>query len=144
MPVFLRKRYYVTHVVLRFRPFLGCFEEKMFNSRGSNIDEHANRLIGIIFETVHRTARGVHAIARGQLGPGPIKKKINPSLHDMEPLVFAFVVMRSRPTARRADTEKSGEPLSGLFAIKKYDKCLAKCRQSAACRHADQVSTAER
>lgn len=134
MPVFLCKRDYAAHVALRFRPFLGCFEEKMFNSRGSNIDEHADRLIGIILETVHRTARGVNAIARGQLGPDSIKKKINPTLHDIEPLVFAFVVVRSRPTARRADTEKSGELLFGLFAVKKYDKCLAKRRQNTCMR----------
>jgi hypothetical protein len=47
-------------VVIRFMsasgraPFLGYFGEEMFKSRGSDIDEHADWLIRIIFETVDR------------------------------------------------------------------------------------------
>ena len=63
MSVFLGERYYAAYIALRFRPFLSSVGEKMFNSRGSNIDEHADRIIGFIFETVDRAARGVNAIA---------------------------------------------------------------------------------
>jgi hypothetical protein len=93
---------------------------------------------------VNRAARGVDAIAGRYHGPGTIKEKINLPLYDIEPFVFAFVVMRPRPTARRTDTEKSGELLSGLFAVKQYDKCLAKRIQGTGFVHANQVSTAQR
>jgi hypothetical protein len=97
MSVFLRNGDYAAHVAFWFRPFLGCFGEKMFDSRRLNIDEHTNRLIGIIFESVDRAAGGVNAIPRGQLRPGAIDKKVNPALEDIEPFVFAFVVMRPGP-----------------------------------------------
>jgi hypothetical protein len=108
-PVFLRNGRYAAHVGLWLRPLLGYFGEESFKSRGSSIDEHANRLIGIIFETVNRAARGVDAIAGREHGPGSIKEKINLPLYDIEPFVFAFVVMRPRPVARRTDIEKSRE-----------------------------------
>jgi hypothetical protein len=50
MAVFQRNGHYAAHVGLPFRPILGCFGEKVFNSRGSGIDEHANTLIGIILK----------------------------------------------------------------------------------------------
>ena len=46
--VSLRKRYHAAHDGLSFRPFLGCFVEKMFKAGGSSIDEYMNRLIGFI------------------------------------------------------------------------------------------------
>jgi len=55
--LFLRDGRYATHITLWSRPFLGCFGEQMFKSRGSDVDEDADWLIGIIFETVDR-ARG--------------------------------------------------------------------------------------
>jgi hypothetical protein len=51
-PVFLRNCRYAIHVWLWLRPLLGCFGEEIFKSRGSDIDEHADRLIRIIFETM--------------------------------------------------------------------------------------------
>jgi hypothetical protein len=64
MSVFLDQRYYAAHLGRSSRPFLGCFGEKMFNSRGGNMDEQADGLISIIFETVNRATRGVDAVAR--------------------------------------------------------------------------------
>jgi hypothetical protein len=57
MSVFLRNGRYAAHAALWFRPPLGCFGEESFESRGSDIDEHADRLIGIILESVDRTSR---------------------------------------------------------------------------------------
>jgi hypothetical protein len=45
--VFLRNGRYAAHVVLWPGPFLCGFGEESFKSRGSDIDEHADRLIGI-------------------------------------------------------------------------------------------------
>jgi hypothetical protein len=50
----------------------------------------------MILESVDRAAGGVNAIARRQLSPGIIKKKANAALYDIEPFVFAVVVMRPR------------------------------------------------
>ena len=91
--------------------------------------EHADRLICIIFESVDRAARGVNAIAREQVGPSTVPEKTNPAFDDIEPFVFAFVVMRPGPGARRTDVEKSCEPFAGLFAVEQYDHCLAKRMQ---------------
>jgi hypothetical protein len=41
--VFLRNGRYAAHVGLWFRPPLGCFGEESLESRGSDIDEHADR-----------------------------------------------------------------------------------------------------
>jgi hypothetical protein len=40
--VFLRNGRYAAHVGLWLRPFLGCFGEEMFKTRGSDIDEHGD------------------------------------------------------------------------------------------------------
>ena len=79
----------------------------MLKSRGNDIDEHADGLIRIIFETVDRAAGGVNAIAQKQVGPGTVQKKANPAFDDIEPFVLAFVVMRPRTAARRSDIEKA-------------------------------------
>ena len=71
-PVFLRNSPYAAHVGLRFRPLLGYFGEEMFKSRRSDIDEYANWLIRIVFETVDRAAGEINAIAREQVGPGTV------------------------------------------------------------------------
>ena len=71
-PVFLRNSPYAAHVGLRFRPLLGYFGEEIFNSRGSDIDECADWLIRIVFETVDRAAGGINTIAREQVGPGTV------------------------------------------------------------------------
>ena len=63
MAVFFGKRYYAAHVGLASRPFLGRFGEKIFDARRSSVDEYADRLISVIFETVNRAARGVDAVA---------------------------------------------------------------------------------
>ena len=42
---------------LMSRSFLGCLGEEMFKSRWSDIDEHPDWLIRIIFETVNRADR---------------------------------------------------------------------------------------
>jgi hypothetical protein len=44
----------------------------MYKFRGSDIDEHANRLIRIIFEHVDRAAGGINAIAGEKVGPGAV------------------------------------------------------------------------
>jgi hypothetical protein len=56
MSVFLRNGRYAAHVAFRLRPLLGCFGEESFNSCGSGMDEHADRLIRIIFKSVDRAA----------------------------------------------------------------------------------------
>jgi hypothetical protein len=81
--VFLRNGLYAIHVGLRFRPLLGYFGKTMFKSRGSHIDEHTDRLIRIIFETVDRAAGGINAIARKQVGPGTVQQKTNPAFNDI-------------------------------------------------------------
>jgi hypothetical protein len=68
----LRNGPYATHVGLRLRPLLGYFGEETFKSRGSDIDEYADWLIRIVFETVDRAAGGINAIAREQVGPGTV------------------------------------------------------------------------
>ena len=70
--VFLLNRRYAAHVALWIRPPLGCFGEESFKSRGSDIDEHADRLIRIVFESVDRAAGGVNAIAREHVGPSTV------------------------------------------------------------------------
>lgn len=56
--VFLRNGRYAAHVGLGLRPLLSYFGEEMFKiPRGSDIDEHADWLIRMIFETVDRAAR---------------------------------------------------------------------------------------
>ena len=70
--VFLRNGRYAPHVALWSRPLLSYFGEEMFKSRGSDIDEHADWLIRIIFETVDRAAGGINAIAREQVGPSTV------------------------------------------------------------------------
>jgi len=72
MSVFLSYGHYAAHVALRLRPLLGCFGEVSFNSCGSGMDEHADRLIRIIFKSVDRTARGVNAIAGEQIAPSAV------------------------------------------------------------------------
>jgi hypothetical protein len=54
--VFRRNGRYAAHVGLRSRPLLGYFGEESFKSRGSDIDEYADRLIRIIFESMDRAA----------------------------------------------------------------------------------------
>jgi hypothetical protein len=54
--VFLRNGRYAAHVALWLGPLLCDFGEESFKSGGSDIDEHADRLIGIIFESVDRSA----------------------------------------------------------------------------------------
>jgi hypothetical protein len=56
--IFLRNCCYSAHVRLWLRPLLCYFGEKPFKSRGSDIHEHADRLIRIIFESVDRAAGG--------------------------------------------------------------------------------------
>ena len=96
-PVFLRNGRYAVHVSLWLRPLLGCFGEEAFKSRRSDIDENADWLIRIIFETVDRAAGGINGIAREQVGPGAVHKKTNPAFDDIEPFVFVIVVMRPGP-----------------------------------------------
>ena len=132
MSVFLRDGEDAAHVALWCRPLLGCFRQEVFNSRGGSIDQHADRLIGVILESVDRPAWGVNAIARGQIGPGTIEKETYLTLYDIEPFVFVVVVMRRWPAAWRTDAEKSRKLLPGLFAVEQYDKCLAKCVQRTA------------
>jgi hypothetical protein len=141
--VFLGNGRYAVHVGLRFHPLLGCFGEEMFKSRGGDIDKHADWLIRIIFETVDRAARGINAIAREQVGPGTVHKKTNPAFNDIESFVFAFVVMRLRPAARRSQIEKGRELPAGLFAVEQEGYCVAKCMQRAAFFGSYQERTAE-
>jgi hypothetical protein len=49
-----------------------AFDEEMFKSRGSDIDEDADWLIRIIFEAVDRAAGGINAIAGEQVGLGTV------------------------------------------------------------------------
>jgi hypothetical protein len=126
------------------RVLLGYFGEESFKSRGSDIDEHADRLIRIIFETVDRAAGGVNAVAREHVSPVAVHKKTNPAFDDIKPFVFAFVVMRLRPAARRSDIEKSRELLAGLFAVEQHDYCVAKRMQRTAFVGSYQERTAER
>jgi hypothetical protein len=72
MSVFLRNGHYAAHVALWLRPLLGCFGEESFNSCGSGMDEHADWLIRMIFESVDRAAEGVNAIAREEVGPSTV------------------------------------------------------------------------
>ena len=67
--VFLRNCCYSAQVRLWLLPLLCYFGEESFKFCGSDIDEHPNRLIRIIFESVDRSARGVYAIARKYLSP---------------------------------------------------------------------------
>ena len=130
--VFLRNGRYAAHVGLSLRPFVGCFGKEMFKSRGSDIDEHTDWLVRIILEAMDRAARGVNAIAREQVVPGTVQKKTNPSFDDIEPLVFALVVVRPRPAARRSHIEKRRELPAGLFGVEQRDYCVAERTQSAA------------
>jgi hypothetical protein len=130
--VFLRNCRYSAHVRLWLRPLLCCFGEKSFKSCGSDIDEHADRLIRIIFESVDRSARGVYAIARKHVSPSAVNKKTDPAFNDIEPFVFVVVVVRPRSAARRSDIEKSRELLAGLFAVEQYDYSMAKRMERAA------------
>ena len=50
--VFLRNGRYAAHVTLWLCPLFSDFGEEMFKSRRSDIHEHADRLIGVIFESV--------------------------------------------------------------------------------------------
>ena len=50
--VFLRNGIYAAHVGLWLRPLLCYFGEESFKSGGSDIDEHSDRLIRFIFESV--------------------------------------------------------------------------------------------
>jgi hypothetical protein len=45
---------------------------------------------------------------------------------DIEPFIFAFVVMRPRAAARRADIEKSRELFAGLFSVEQRDYGVTK------------------
>ena len=56
--VFLRDGRYAADVGLWLRPLLGCFGEESFKSRGSDIDEYADWLIRIVFESVNRATGG--------------------------------------------------------------------------------------
>ena len=49
--VFLRNGRYAAHVTLWLGPLFCDFGEEMFKSRRSDIHEHADRLIGVIFES---------------------------------------------------------------------------------------------
>ena len=71
-PVFLLNSRHSAHVGLWLRPDLACFGEEVFKSTGSDIDENADWLIRMIFETVDRAARRIHAIAGEQVGPGTV------------------------------------------------------------------------
>jgi hypothetical protein len=115
--VFLLYSRYAAHVGLSVRVLLDYLGKESFKSRKSDIDEHADKLIRIIFESVDRAAGGVNAITREQVGPGTVHLKTNPSFDDKESFVFAFVVMRARPAARRSDIQKSRKRLAGLFAV---------------------------
>jgi hypothetical protein len=66
------------------------------------------------------------------------------ALDDIEPLVFAFVIMRIRPAARRTNIEKSYELLTGLFAVEQYNSCVAKRMQKTAFVGAHQERSGER
>jgi hypothetical protein len=72
-PVFLLNSRHSAHVGLWLRPDLACFGEEVFKSSRSDTDENADWLIRSIFETVDRTAGGINAIARGQVGPGTVQ-----------------------------------------------------------------------
>ena len=65
-------------------------------------------------------------------------------LGSVEPLVFAFMVMRSRPPARRSHIKKGRELPTGLFAVEEHDYCVAKRTQRAAFIGSYQERTAER
>ena len=130
--VFLLNRRYAAHVALRIRPPLGGFGEESFESRGSDIDEHTNRLIRIVLESVDRAAGGINAIPREHVGPSIVQKKTNPAFDDIEPFVFVFVVVRAGTTPRWSDVEKRRELPAGLFAVEQYDHCVAKRTQRAA------------
>jgi hypothetical protein len=62
--VFLRNGRYAARVGLWLRVLLGYFGEESFKSRGSDIDEHADRLIRMIFETVDRAAGYRRAVSK--------------------------------------------------------------------------------
>jgi hypothetical protein len=127
--VFLLNGRKAADVTLRICPPLGCFREESFESRRSDIDEHADRLVGIILESVDRTPRSVNTIAWEHVSPGTVQQKANSAVDDIEPFVFVFVVVRSGPAARWSNVEKCSELLAGLFAIEQYDHCVAKCIQ---------------
>ena len=139
--VFLLNSRHSAHVGFWLRPDLGCFGEEVFKSRRSDIDENADWLIRIIFKTVDRAAGGINAIAREQVGPGTVHKKTNPAFNDIEPFVFAFMVMRPRSAARRRHIEKGCELTVGLFSIEEHHYCVAKCTQRSALVGSDQKST---
>ena len=130
--VFLLNVRHAADVAFWSRPPLGCFGEESFESRGSDIDEHMDSLIRIILERMDRTPRSVDAIAGKHVSPGIVKEKTNPAFNEVEPLVFAFVVVQSGATAGRGNIEKCGELLTGLLAIEQYDHCVAKCMQCTA------------
>jgi hypothetical protein len=73
----------------------------------------------------------------------PVHKKTNPAFNDIEPLVFAFVVMRLRPAARRSHIEKGRALPAGLFAVEQDGYCVVKCMQHAAFVGSYQERTAE-
>ena len=72
-PVFLLYSLHSAHVGLWLSPDLARFGEEVFKSRRSDIDEHLDWLIRIIFETMDRAAGGINAIAREQVGPGAVQ-----------------------------------------------------------------------
>ena len=89
------------------------------------------------------TPRSVDAIARGHVSPDTVKEKANPAFNDIEPFVFAFMIVRSWTTARWSDVEKRRELLAGLPAIEQYDYCVAKRMQRTAFVRADKKRTGE-
>ena len=93
---------------------------------------------------MNRTARSVNAIAWKHVSPGAVQQKANFAFNDVEPFVFIFMVVRSRPTAWWSDVEKRRELLAGLFAIEQYDHCVAKCMQCMAFIGAYQKRSGER
>jgi hypothetical protein len=86
--VFLLNGRYAAQVRLWFH-----FGEESFKSRGSDIGEHADRLIRMILETVDRAAGGVNAIPGDEVGPGIVHEKANPAFDDIKPFVFVVMVM---------------------------------------------------
>jgi hypothetical protein len=74
----------------------------------------------------------------------PYFSAINLAFNDIEPFVFAFVVMRPRSATRRSDIEKGRELAASLFAVKQHDYCVAKRTQRATFVGSHQERTAQR
>ena len=73
----------------------------------------------------------------------PLRNKLTRPSTNVEPFVFAFVIVQSGATARWSDVEKRRELPASLLAIEQYVYCVAKRMQRAAFVRAYQKRTGE-